>query len=62
MTERVRLDLALERRGLVQSRARARDAVLRGTVKVNGAVAGKPGQLVDEGDRIELDEIGRAHV
>ena len=42
MSERIRLDLALEARGLVQSRARARDAILRGTVKVNGAAARKP--------------------
>ena len=42
MPERIRLDLALEQRGLVQSRARARDAILRGTVTVNGAPASKP--------------------
>jgi len=62
MTERVRLDLALEQRGLVQSRARGRDAVLRGTVRVNGEPASKPGQLVDSGDRIELDDPASQYV
>ena len=33
---RIRLDLMLEQRGLMPSRARARDAILRGTVRVNG--------------------------
>ena len=62
MTERIRLDLALEQRGLVQSRARGRDAVLRGTVRVNGAQASKPGQLVGDTDRIELDDPASAYV
>jgi 23S rRNA (cytidine1920-2'-O)/16S rRNA (cytidine1409-2'-O)-methyltransferase len=56
MSERIRLDLALEQRGLVQSRARARDAVLRGTVRVNGEPASKPSQLVSDTDKIELDD------
>ncbi len=56
MSDRVRLDLALEQRGLTQSRARARDAILRGTVTVNGAPAGKPGQMVGEADVIALDD------
>lgn len=62
MTERIRLDLALEQRGLVQSRARGRDAVLRGTVRVNGEPAGKPGQLVGSGDLIELDDPASHYV
>jgi 23S rRNA (cytidine1920-2'-O)/16S rRNA (cytidine1409-2'-O)-methyltransferase len=62
MTERIRLDLALERRGLVPSRARARDAVLRGTVSVNGTVATKPGQLVADTDRITLDDPASGYV
>lgn len=56
MAERLRLDLALEQRGLVQSRARARDAILRGTVTVNGATALKPSQLVGESDVLALDD------
>lgn len=62
MAERIRLDLALERRGLMPSRARARDAVLRGTVSVNGAVAAKPGQLVGDADLITLDDPASGYV
>lgn len=62
MAERIRLDIALEQRGLMQSRARARDAVLRGTVRVNGVVAGKPGQLVGETDSIEVEDPAAGYV
>lgn len=62
MAERIRLDLALEQRGLAQSRARARDAVLRGTVRVNGIVAGKASQLVGDHDRVEIDDPAGAYV
>lgn len=62
MAERIRLDIALEQRGLVQSRARARDAVLRGTVRVNDIVAAKPGQLVGEDDVIAIDDPANAYV
>lgn len=54
MAERTRLDQALEARGLTPSRARARDAVLRGTVEVNGVVATKPHQPVSDTDIITL--------
>ncbi|MHB1166882.1 MAG: S4 domain-containing protein, partial [Candidatus Nanopelagicales bacterium] len=46
MTGRIRLDRAVEARGLLPSRARARDAILRGTVTVNGVAASKPHQQV----------------
>lgn len=59
---RTRLDIALEQRGLAQSRARARDAILRGTVSVNGAVAGKPSQMVGETDAIALDDPAARYV
>lgn len=62
MSTRVRLDLALEARGLMPSRARARDAVLRGTVTVNGAVASKPGQTVSEDDAIAVDDPAAGYV
>jgi len=62
MPERIRLDLALEQRGLVQSRARARDAILRGTVRVNDEPAIKPSQSVSEADRIELDDPAGRYV
>lgn len=60
--DRVRLDIALEARGLLPSRARARDAVLRGTVTVNGTVASKPHQMVGEGDAIALDDPASRYV
>ncbi|MCP6756229.1 S4 domain-containing protein, partial [Klebsiella pneumoniae] len=59
---RVRLDIALEAAGLVQSRARARDAVLRGTVTVNGVRAAKPSQLVDSADALAIDDPANAYV
>jgi 23S rRNA (cytidine1920-2'-O)/16S rRNA (cytidine1409-2'-O)-methyltransferase len=62
MAERQRLDLAIEARGLLPSRARARDAVLRGTVTVNGVVAAKPHQMVAESDTIVLDDPASRYV
>ena len=62
MAERIRLDIALEQRGLVQSRARARDAVLRGTVRVNSVIASKPGQLVADDDVVVIDDPANAYV
>ncbi len=62
MSERQRLDLALEARGLLPSRARARDAVLRGTVTVNGVLARKPNQMVAAGDRIKLADPAAGYV
>lgn len=62
MAERTRLDQALEARGLVPSRARARDAILRGTVEVNGVVAAKPNQQVGASDIIALYDPAAAYV
>jgi len=62
MAERIRLDIALEQRGLVQSRARGRDAILRGTVRVDGVVASKAGALVGDGERIEIDDPAGRYV
>lgn len=59
---RIRLDLALEQRGLVPSRARARDAILRGTVTVNGEPAKKPNQMVGEDDVLVLDDPAANYV
>ena len=41
---RHRLDELLVQRGLYSSRSRARDAIARGTVTVDGVVAAKPAQ------------------
>jgi 23S rRNA (cytidine1920-2'-O)/16S rRNA (cytidine1409-2'-O)-methyltransferase len=62
MAERLRLDIALERRGLARSRARARDAIRRGTVTVNGVLAQKPGQLVGDDDVLAFDDPAGAYV
>jgi len=59
---RIRLDLALEQRGLVPSRARARDAILRGTVQVNGEPAKKPNQMVGDADTLTLDDPASGYV
>ena len=59
---RIRLDLALEQRGLMPSRARARDAILRGTVSVNGAAAKKPNQMVGPDDVLALDDPAAGYV
>jgi 23S rRNA (cytidine1920-2'-O)/16S rRNA (cytidine1409-2'-O)-methyltransferase len=52
----------LEQRGLMPSRARARDAILRGTVSVNGEAAKKPNQMVGEEDVLTLDDPASGYV
>jgi 23S rRNA (cytidine1920-2'-O)/16S rRNA (cytidine1409-2'-O)-methyltransferase len=52
--DRSRLDEALVLRGLAPSRARARDAILRGRVTVDGATATKPAQRVGAGDILAI--------
>lgn len=58
----MRLDIALEHRGLLPSRARARDAILRGTVTVNGERAKKPNQKIADNDEIGLADPASAYV
>lgn len=53
---RKRLDVALVERGLAPTRARARDAVDRGTVTVDGRVETRPAAPVGEGARIEISD------
>lgn len=62
MTGRIRLDQAIEARGLLPSRARARDAILRGTVTVNGVPASKPHQMVSEVDAIAVADPAARYV
>ncbi len=62
MSERIRLDLALEQRGLVPSRARARDAILRGTVTINDVTAVKQNQMVSKDDRLALSDPASNYV
>ncbi|HEY8577799.1 MAG TPA: TlyA family RNA methyltransferase [Devosia sp.] len=62
MSERIRLDLALEQRGLLPSRARARDAILRGTVTINGVTADKPNRMVGREDVVALSDPAANYV
>jgi 23S rRNA (cytidine1920-2'-O)/16S rRNA (cytidine1409-2'-O)-methyltransferase len=57
-----RLDEALVAHGFLPSRSRARDAVLRSGVNVNGVAARKPSQMVGEGDVLELHDPASAYV
>jgi 23S rRNA (cytidine1920-2'-O)/16S rRNA (cytidine1409-2'-O)-methyltransferase len=59
---RQRLDELLVARGLFASRSRARDAVERGTVMVDGAVARKPGQAVLPACLIAIDDPAQGYV
>lgn len=59
---RHRLDELLVQRGLYASRSRARDAISRGTVTVDGVVAGKPAQNTSLESRIEILDEARAYV
>jgi 23S rRNA (cytidine1920-2'-O)/16S rRNA (cytidine1409-2'-O)-methyltransferase len=49
-----RLDQLLAARGLMPSRSRARDAILRGCVTVDGECEDRPGALVDETAAIDI--------
>lgn len=57
-----RLDHYLADLGRVPSRARARDAIKRGCVKVNGVLITKPGQLVAADQDITLDDPAEGYV
>lgn len=57
-----RLDIALVDRGLVPTRARARDAILRGHVTVDGALAARPAQTVDATAAIAVDDPASGYV
>tara|TARA_R110002020_G_scaffold110627_17_gene255557 strand:+ start:9843 stop:10610 length:768 start_codon:yes stop_codon:yes gene_type:complete len=60
--DRDRLDQILVRLGLYDSRSRARDAIARGAVRVDGQVASKPGQLVAMAAEIVLSDPARDYV
>ena len=59
---RIRLDQLLVDTGAFASRSRARDAILRGTVRVAGRQAAKPGQMVPPDAAIDLDDPAQAYV
>jgi 23S rRNA (cytidine1920-2'-O)/16S rRNA (cytidine1409-2'-O)-methyltransferase len=60
--KKMRLDMALAERGLAASRARARDAILRGCVYVDGVKCAKPGQIVARDMALTLDDPAAAYV
>lgn len=49
-----RLDILLAARGLAATRSRARDLIRRGLVKVDGAVVGKPAQMILQASSLEV--------
>jgi 23S rRNA (cytidine1920-2'-O)/16S rRNA (cytidine1409-2'-O)-methyltransferase len=57
-----RLDLYLVERGLFPTRARARDAILRGTVEVDGIGVSKPSRQVAAGTVIVIRDEAQAYV
>lgn len=57
-----RLDKLLVDRGFFATRSRARDAILRGTVSVDGRMAARPGQEVGEGSTIGVDDPAARYV
>lgn len=62
MSTRLRLDEALVARGLYPSRSRARDAVLRGAVMVDGERAQKPSQSVGANAVLTLADAAQGYV
>ncbi len=57
-----RLDQLLVERGLFATRSRARDAIARGTVTVDGKPITKPGQTVARNAAIAVDDPASAYV
>jgi 23S rRNA (cytidine1920-2'-O)/16S rRNA (cytidine1409-2'-O)-methyltransferase len=57
-----RLDVVLVERGFFESRSRARDAILRGTVSVNGTVASKAGATVSPDAAVFVDDPASGYV
>lgn len=61
-TETIRLDQLLLNAGLVASRSRARDAIMRGTVTVNGRVVTKPSASFPASAALAIDDPAQAYV
>ncbi|MCT4656102.1 MAG: TlyA family RNA methyltransferase [Cohaesibacter sp.] len=59
---KLRLDQALVEQGLAPSRARARDAIKRGMVLLDGQLAKKPAQMVMPDARLQLDDPASGYV
>lgn len=61
-TQKPRLDDLLVRRGLFPTRSRARDAVVRGAVAVDGRTVTRPGQPTRPDAVFEVDDPARGYV
>lgn len=61
-SQRLRLDELLVRQGHFATRSRARDAVERGTVSVDGTIVGKPGQRVGDTSVIAVRDEAQHYV
>ena len=59
---KLRLDQALVERGLCPSRARARDAIKRGMVQIDGKVAAKPSRIVGLEASLSLQDPAAGYV
>jgi len=57
-----RLDRYLVSRGLFPTRARARDAILRGTVEVDGRGVSKPSQHIASGTKVVIRDEAQPYV
>lgn len=62
MSDPQRLDQLLVTLSLFASRSRARDAIQRGTVTVNGKIVTKPGSLFTEDAEINIDDPAQDYV
>src|ERR1051326_6465408 len=61
-SDRTRLDVALVERGFLPTRARARDAILRGRVTVEGKPGTRPALTVPAGAAIAVDDPAAEYV
>lgn len=59
---KLRLDQLLAERGLVPTRARARDAILRGMVRVDGEVCTKPSRKLESDSDLNLEDPASGYV
>jgi 23S rRNA (cytidine1920-2'-O)/16S rRNA (cytidine1409-2'-O)-methyltransferase len=62
VSEKCRLDQILVQLGHYDSRSRARDAIIRGAITVNGRLATKPGTMIDVSARISVSDPARDYV
>ena len=62
LTTMIRLDQYLTERGDYQSRSRARDAIQRGCISINGKVCHRPSQPVGEKDAVVASDAASAYV